>query len=73
METIINFFTPYYHLICGIFLGKDLTNVVGDKFGIPWWRVHEYILAWLIIYSILTTILIVILLRRKHGTDIHSV
>ena len=70
MEAIINFFTPTYHMVSQRLFGADITGLIAEKTGMPWWRVHEHIIGWLSIFLLLSVTLNIILgikWRRKNA------
>ncbi len=53
MEAIISYFEPgFINFFVGL-LGKTPTEILSAQTGLPWWRVHEHIIGWLIILTIL--------------------
>ena len=65
MERFIGFFEPYYHAVCLKLFGADITVWLSEHLGIPWWRVHEYVIAWLCMILIAVVIIEEIRLKRK--------
>lgn len=67
MESLINFFTPAYQSFCNFLFGGDITGILALKLGVPWYRVHEHIIAWLIILLIVVVIVEEVRIRRMRN------